>query len=73
MTHRRRTARALAAILAVTSRLLDDGGTLLAQLRTTEIFPGCRWQHVQDRKRPKGVAGAAGVRPAEKHAGSDCQ
>ena len=31
--------------------------TLLAQLRTTGFFPG--WQHNQDRKRPKGVAGAA--------------
>jgi len=32
-------------------------GTLLAQLGTTGFFPG--WQHNQDRKRPKGVAGAA--------------
>ena len=32
-------------------------GTLLAQLRTTGCSPG--WQHNQDRKRPKGVAGAA--------------
>ena len=31
--------------------------TLLAQLRTTGFSPG--WQHNQDRKRPKGVAGAA--------------
>ena len=32
-------------------------GTLLAQLGTTGFFPG--WQHNQDRKRPKGVVGAA--------------
>jgi len=31
--------------------------TLLAQLRTTGFSPG--WQHNQDRKRPKGVAGTA--------------
>ena len=31
--------------------------TLLAQLCTTGFSPG--WQRIQDRKRPKGVAGAA--------------